>query len=104
MQCKRCGEISSVKSGFVRGVQRYKCKGGGAHFVEGDRRMRYDGRTRLQAIRFYLEGVGFRGIERLLKINNVTAALDRQGRRGSQARRFGAAASGTGANGVRRDR
>lgn len=38
MQCKRCGSAKVVKSGMVRGKQRYLCRQCGFHFVEGDQR------------------------------------------------------------------
>ena len=38
VECKNCHSARIVKSGFVRGKQRYKCKGCGVHFVEGDAR------------------------------------------------------------------
>jgi transposase len=38
VECKNCHSEQIVKSGFVRGKQRYKCKGCGIHFVEGDAR------------------------------------------------------------------
>ena len=37
-ECKRCGSAQIVKSGTVRGKQRYLCKKCGCHFVEGDQR------------------------------------------------------------------
>jgi len=37
-KCKNCNNETVVKSGFVRGKQRYKCKGCGYNFVEGDAR------------------------------------------------------------------
>jgi transposase len=36
--CKSCQSKTNIKSGIVRGIQRYKCKDCGLHFVEGDRR------------------------------------------------------------------
>ena len=36
--CKRCGDDGIVKNGTVRNLQRYRCKGCGCNFVEGDRR------------------------------------------------------------------
>jgi transposase len=36
--CKKCGSTDSVRNGRVRGKQRYKCKGCGYNFVEGDAR------------------------------------------------------------------
>lgn len=38
LECKRCGSTQIVKSGTVRGKQRYLCKRCGCHFVEGDQR------------------------------------------------------------------
>lgn len=39
-ECKQCGSAQVVKSGTVRGKQRYLCKRCGCHFVEGDQRER----------------------------------------------------------------
>jgi len=36
--CKNCKDEKVVKSGKIRGKQRYKCKECGYHFVEGDSR------------------------------------------------------------------
>lgn len=38
LECKRCGSTRIVKSGTVRGKQRYLCKQCDCHFVEGDQR------------------------------------------------------------------
>jgi transposase-like protein len=38
VECKNCHSVQIIKSGFVRGKQRYKCKECGVHFVEGDAR------------------------------------------------------------------
>lgn len=38
VQCKKCGSKNIVKSGNVRGKQRYFCKECSCHFVEGDLR------------------------------------------------------------------
>lgn len=38
VECTRCGGTQIVKSGFVRGKQRYLCKRCGFHFVEVDER------------------------------------------------------------------
>ena len=37
-KCKKCCSSETVKSGKVRGKQRYLCKRCGCHFVEGDER------------------------------------------------------------------
>ena len=38
-ECKRCGSGQYVKHGFVRKKQRYRCKGCGYNFIEGDGRV-----------------------------------------------------------------
>lgn len=38
LKCKRCDATQIVKSGTIRGKQRYLCKQCGYHFVEGDQR------------------------------------------------------------------
>lgn len=40
VQCKRCDCKSFIKNGFVRGIQRYRCKGCGLNFVDGDARVK----------------------------------------------------------------
>lgn len=37
-ECKRCGSTQIVRSGTVRGKQRYLCRQCSYHFVEGDQR------------------------------------------------------------------
>jgi len=38
--CKNCKSETNVKNGIVRGEQRYRCKGCGLNFIEGDKRKR----------------------------------------------------------------
>jgi transposase len=38
MPCKNCRDSQTVKNGFVRGKQRYKCRACGYNFVLGDTR------------------------------------------------------------------
>jgi transposase-like protein len=65
--CKRCGN-DCVKNGIVRGKQRYYCKGCQYNFIEGDERKTrwHNANTKRIALILYLEGMGFRGIERVL--------------------------------------
>ncbi len=70
MQCKKCSESKVVKAGFVRGKQRYKCNNCRFFFTETDLRS-YPIETKVSAIRLYLEGLGFRAIERLIGVSNV---------------------------------
>ena len=38
MYCRFCGSSSNYKNGFIKGKQRYKCKGCGKNFLEKDGR------------------------------------------------------------------
>jgi len=71
MTCPKCKEEKYVKNGFTKNRQRYKCKHCGCNFTQSHK----NGASfefRLQALRLYLEGMGFRGIGRVLHVNNVT--------------------------------
>lgn len=68
--CKFCDSISVVKRGFARDKQRYLCKTCKKHFVEGDRRVVYSEEQKLRVIKYYLNGTGFRGIERVEGISH----------------------------------
>lgn len=72
MNCPKCESEESVKSGFKGGKQRHKCKNCGCNFTQGHLRV-YSFRLKLQVVKLYLEGVGFRSIGRILGISNVTA-------------------------------
>ena len=70
MNCPKCKSEGYVKNGHALGKQRYKCKACGCGFTQSHKR----GATfeiKLQALRLYLEGMGFRGIGRVLKVSNV---------------------------------
>lgn len=69
MQCKKCKSKNYVKAGFVREKQRYKCKKCGCHFTNTTQGVSIE-KKRL-AVQLYLEGVGFRGIGRIIKVSNV---------------------------------
>ncbi len=70
ISCKFCSSGNYVKSGFVQGAQRYKCKKCGANFIEGDKRKKYTLADRLKVIKLYLENCGIRTIEHLTGIRN----------------------------------
>ena len=71
MQCPKCYSKKQVKSGFTRGLQRYKCKLCKCNFTRSDRRgMSVE--IKIRALQLYLEGMGFRAIGRVLKVSNVS--------------------------------
>ena len=70
--CPFCKVSSYVKSGFIRGKQRYKCKGCLCNFVQKDSRIKYENKTRNLVIRMYLNNCGFRRISEILSIPLAT--------------------------------
>ncbi len=71
IRCPKCRGTTSVKNGIVRGLQRYKCKSCGCNYTQSSK-YRIPLEKRTQAIELYLEGTGFRGIERLTAVSHVT--------------------------------
>lgn len=72
MKCYRCQSENKVKSGFTRGLQRYKCKDCGCFFsVERKSDVKNESQRKL-ALQLYLEGLGFRAIGRSLGISYGT--------------------------------
>jgi transposase-like protein len=71
MECPKCGAEQKVKNGFMKGLQRYKCKGCRCNYTKSAQRG-YPLSVRRKVIKYYLEGIGFRRIERLLGKSNVT--------------------------------
>lgn len=69
-KCKKCRGVHYVKNGYVYGKQRYKCKGCGCNYVEGDERRKYTLEDRLKVLKLYLENCGIRTIERLTGVRN----------------------------------
>jgi len=70
MYCPKCASENYVKSGFTKGKQRYKCKKCGCNFTQSHLRT-YSFKTKFQAAKMYLEGMGFRSIGRILGVSNV---------------------------------
>jgi transposase-like protein len=69
-RCPKCGRKEKVKNGFMRRKQRYKCKNCGCNYTGG--RNGYPEDVKQKAIKYYLEGNGFRRIERLLHVSHVS--------------------------------
>lgn len=71
MNCPKCGCTDAVKNGTMNKKQRYKCKQCGCNYTQSTL-YRIPLSKRIEAIKLYLEGVGFRGIERLTGISHNT--------------------------------
>jgi hypothetical protein len=62
----------SVKSGIIKGRQRYRCKDCGCNYTV---ELKSTGKSKLikkQALHLYLEGLGFRSTGRFLGVSNVS--------------------------------
>jgi len=74
MDCLRCGSSCYIKSGKIKGQQRYECKQREYHYTVERRSNERPLETRQLALDLYLEGLGFRVIGRFLNMSN-TAVL-----------------------------
>ena len=66
IQCKKCKGQEIVKSGLVKGNQRYRCKSCGCQFQPNRQKGRPEMTKRL-AILLYLCGLSMRAISRIIK-------------------------------------
>jgi len=71
MKCPKCRCAEAVKNGTMKQKQRYKCKQCGCNYTQSTIH-RIPLEKRIEAIKLYLEGVGFRGIERLTHVHHTT--------------------------------
>jgi transposase-like protein len=71
MHCPKCRCAEAVKNGTMNQKQRYKCKQCGCNYTQSTL-SRTPVTKRIEAIKLYLEGVGFRGIERLTGVPHST--------------------------------
>ena len=72
-KCPKCGSVSYVRNGFVSDKQRYKCKNCKCNFTRSTIKG-YSFEVKMQALRMYKEGLGFRSIGRLLEVSFQTVA------------------------------
>lgn len=70
IKCKNCGCTKVSKAGIGYNKQRYQCKECKKVFVQGDKRVKHSFSFKLEVIKWYLEGVGIRGIERRMKVSS----------------------------------
>lgn len=71
MHCPKCKSETYSKNGKAIDRQRYKCKKCGCNFTQSLKHG-YPLAKRLTALKLYLEGMGFRGIGRILGVSDVT--------------------------------
>ncbi len=71
-QCPKCASINYVKRGKLRGRQRFWCKDCNYHFSVFKKGKAIEKQYVVRAIQLYLEGMGFRAIERILGVSHVS--------------------------------
>ena len=72
LHCPKCKSAEYVKSGVVKGRQRYKCKSCNYYFSVLKQGKSIDTYYVVKALQLYLEGVSLREIERLLGVSHVS--------------------------------
>jgi transposase-like protein len=72
VNCPKCLCDKSVKSGTIKGRQRYKCKGCGCNYTVEIKSTVKPKSIKKQALHLYLEDLGFRSIGRFLGVSNVS--------------------------------
>ena len=70
--CPSCSSENNIKSGIVKGRQRYKCKDCGYAFTVDKLGKKIDDYYVNKALQLYLEGLTYREIERILGISHVS--------------------------------
>ncbi len=74
MQCPRCLNKKTVKSGIVNNKQRFKCTECAYNFTVSKLGKQIDPYFIVKALQLYLEGLSYREIESIIGVNNVTIA------------------------------
>ena len=72
INCPKCGKNEIRENGHRRGKQNYQCKSCGRQFIEYYSEMGYPSQVKEIAIAMYLNGNGFRAIERIIGVNHNT--------------------------------
>lgn len=73
MQCPECGSTSISKNGKQRGKQNHLCKACRRQFIETyDPPSDYDDAFKRECLKMSVNGMGFRGIERVKGVHHTT--------------------------------
>lgn len=72
MECPHCHSAKTQKFGFVKDKQRYHCKQCGRYFQSSYEQQGYSNDVKKICLKMYLNGMGFRGIERITGIHHTT--------------------------------
>ena len=69
-KCPKCGSKDRVKNGFMKGLQRYKCKSCGCNYTKSHRH-KVPPKYKRDAIRLYLLGMSMCKIAKFLGVSDV---------------------------------
>ena len=72
MKCPKCESTQISKNGHHHGKQNYVCKVCGRQFIESYNPKGYSDDAKRICLRMYVNGMGFRAIERVTGINHNT--------------------------------
>ena len=72
MKCPNCDSNRLWKNGRHRGKQRYKCFECGRQFIEFYKPPGYDRQIKEKCLKMYVNGMGFRAIERVTGVHHNT--------------------------------
>lgn len=73
MQCPRCGATKTRKNGVKQGKQNHICVECGRQFIDQyDLDRIYSEQFKQECLEMYLNGMGFRGIERVKRVHHTT--------------------------------
>ncbi len=72
MNCPNCQSDFYIKSGVIKGRQRYKCKKCNYYFTVNKLGKKIDEYYVNKSLQLYLEGLTYREIERILGISHVS--------------------------------
>ena len=71
VHCKRCGSVSFVKSGFVRGHQRYRCRDCGCNFTDTPARGKPVAMKAMAVLLYAMGNMSYGMIARLFGVSEV---------------------------------
>ena len=72
MECPRCNSSKIRKNGHRRGKQNYQCKECGRQFIDEYTTRGYSKQVKENCLTMYVNGLGFRAIERVTGVNHNT--------------------------------
>jgi transposase-like protein len=72
IHCPKCKSDEYVKSGVIKGRQRFKCTACGYHFTVFKAGKNIDPYYVVKSLQLYIEGISFREIERILGVSHVS--------------------------------